>query len=418
MTEIQLFNQSDKLARIAFFSAISSLSLTTLLSFSTTLFLQYPIGFSITNGISLGLFLFAYYLAYVYKYNLQEEKDCYLTTLDQADSAIAILDKNQSIQWANAKFRAWNNKETIRGHTFLEVTANEKEASQVFKQLREGILKTGTFQSITLAGQTVKTTISKLTTQNAFVVIMTDITKLKKADEYQKWLLAMFGHDTQKYARLSLKEVNDLYKEYDKDTALKEELSKLLVYVEHSFDLSKNLADWGALVFEKGYLKITKFINFKAQIALIEKRYAIFFKHYHIDFKQSFADNLAFHADPEMLRAILRNLISNAIEAILADSNNNTQKTRSIHVSASKEAFDTKITISDTGIGIPPTLKNSLFNLDNPTAQSSLGSLLCAYFVKAHSGKIYIAAPETPYTTSIVFIIPSKRKQLIYEQKH
>jgi len=366
MTEIQLFNQSDKLARIAFFSAISSLSLTTLLSFSTTLFLQYPIGFSITNGISLGLFLFAYYLAYVYKYNLQEEKDCYLTTLDQADSAIAILDKNQSIQWANAKFRAWNNKETIRGHTFLEVTANEKEASQVFKQLREGILKTGTFQSITLAGQTVKTTI----------------------------------------------------KEYDKDTALKEELSKLLVYVEHSFDLSKNLADWGALVFEKGYLKITKFINFKAQIALIEKRYAIFFKHYHIDFKQSFADNLAFHADPEMLRAILRNLISNAIEAILADSNNNTQKTRSIHVSASKEAFDTKITISDTGIGIPPTLKNSLFNLDNPTAQSSLGSLLCAYFVKAHSGKIYIAAPETPYTTSIVFIIPSKRKQLIYEQKH
>ena len=313
---------SDKIAQLSFFLAIAILTFPIFSSFLLPFSENQLLICSLGNGLSLLLFLFAYYLAYVFKSDLPNEKNYYLNALEQAGSAIAILDKNQRVKWANAQFRKWNGQEKVEGKYFLDITTNQVAAKKVMEQLNQSNQRKGEYKSKTIKEVVVKTIINKL--QNppgSYVVIDTDISDLEKADKYQKLVLALFGHDTQKYTRLSLEEVNDLYKSYEQDVYLKKELGELLVYVEHSFDLSKNLNDWGDLVFKRGNLVSTKFIHFKKEVEKAKRRYAIFFKHYKIDLVLSFEDSLSFHADPDMLGAILRNLISNAIEAILNRQN-------------------------------------------------------------------------------------------------
>ena len=84
---------------------------------------------------------------------------------------------------------------------------------------------------------------------------------------------------------------------------------------------------------------------------------------------------------------------------------------KNIRISAIKENYQTKISISDTGQGILPRMRKILFNLDSQSDEVSLGSVLCAYFVEAHSGQIYIDEAQSGYTTTISFIIPPKKKQ-------
>jgi signal transduction histidine kinase len=118
-------------------------------------------------------------------------------------------------------------------------------------------------------------------------------------------------------------------------------------------------------------------------------------------------DNVFVNADVYMLKAILRNVLSNAIKFT-----NNGGK---IEISAIQEPLLTTIKVSDNGVGMKPDVLENLFsflsvNSTKGTANETgtgLGLLLCKEFVEKHNGKIWVESVAEKGTT-VSFSIPGQ----------
>ncbi|MDD3052288.1 MAG: PAS domain-containing sensor histidine kinase [Candidatus Cloacimonetes bacterium] len=109
-----------------------------------------------------------------------------------------------------------------------------------------------------------------------------------------------------------------------------------------------------------------------------------------IELKNLLPDNLFITADKNMIRTILRNLISNAVKF--------TPKNGRIEISAIIKDNYIEIAVSDNGIGMTEKIRVSLFkidaNLSTPGTENEkgtgLGLILCKEFVEKHGGKIWV----------------------------
>jgi PAS domain S-box-containing protein len=105
-------------------------------------------------------------------------------------------------------------------------------------------------------------------------------------------------------------------------------------------------------------------------------------------------ETLTVYADPSMLSSVVRNLISNAVKF--------THEGGQIYVSAEQgDNNNLIIKVKDTGIGMPDSMKNSIFTMENKgragTANepsSGLGLLLVKEFVELNRGKIWFESEE------------------------
>jgi signal transduction histidine kinase len=101
-------------------------------------------------------------------------------------------------------------------------------------------------------------------------------------------------------------------------------------------------------------------------------------------------DHINVLADIDMLKTVLRNLVSNAIKF----TNNGGQ----IDIYVEKNHTEVTITISDNGIGINPDNLTKLFDISQiqtttGTAKekgTGLGLVLCKEFIEKHGGKIWV----------------------------
>jgi Signal transduction histidine kinase len=95
-------------------------------------------------------------------------------------------------------------------------------------------------------------------------------------------------------------------------------------------------------------------------------------------------------ADVDMLKAVLRNLVSNAIKF--------TNNGGAININTEVNSGNVTISVSDNGIGIEPESLTKLFDISKihtttGTAKekgTGLGLLLCKEFVEKHGGKIWV----------------------------
>lgn len=101
-------------------------------------------------------------------------------------------------------------------------------------------------------------------------------------------------------------------------------------------------------------------------------------------------DNLIIVADEDMLKTILRNLISNALKF--------TPLKGKIEISAVKSEHEIEITVKDNGIGIQPDDLKKIFKIGSNISKrgtqnekgTGLGLILCKEFVEKMGGKIRV----------------------------
>jgi signal transduction histidine kinase len=110
-------------------------------------------------------------------------------------------------------------------------------------------------------------------------------------------------------------------------------------------------------------------------------------------------------ADKEMIKTILRNLVSNAIKFT----------NREGRVKIETERFENNIlfVVSDNGLGIAQEHLDKLFRIDSKLSKtgtadekgSGLGLLLCKEFVEKNNGKIWVES-ELDKGSKFKFILP------------
>jgi signal transduction histidine kinase len=110
-----------------------------------------------------------------------------------------------------------------------------------------------------------------------------------------------------------------------------------------------------------------------------------------------------------MINSVLLNLLSNAVKF--------TQQNGAITVSA-KETVDQmiKISVKDTGMGMPKSMVEKLFILGEKTSRqgtdgelsTGLGLLLCKEFIDKNGGKIWVESEEGTGSTFYFTVLGSK----------
>lgn len=109
-----------------------------------------------------------------------------------------------------------------------------------------------------------------------------------------------------------------------------------------------------------------------------------------VDVNLNVPDSLELVADREMMKTVIRNLLTNAIKF--------TPSKGSINISAQKNLDNMEICISDNGIGMDEKTRNSLFKIEESTSTkgtngeggTGIGLILCKEFVEKHGGNIRV----------------------------
>jgi signal transduction histidine kinase len=114
---------------------------------------------------------------------------------------------------------------------------------------------------------------------------------------------------------------------------------------------------------------------------------------------------LAF-ADPNMVKSVLRNLLTNAVKF--------TGTRGTISLNSWKHGQQVIISVADTGVGIPLANRKNLFTLESITTAGTklekgtgLGLMLCREFVEKNGGRIWFDSEEGKGTT-FYFSLPEE----------
>ena len=127
-----------------------------------------------------------------------------------------------------------------------------------------------------------------------------------------------------------------------------------------------------------------------------------------ISISQNKLDDTEVYADKDMLKTLLRNLISNAIKFTNPGGN--------ISVSAKKEQSQVEIAVSDNGVGMNEETINKLFSIETNNTSigtadekgSGLGLILCKELVEKQGGKIWVES-ELGKGSIFKFILPMNK---------
>jgi signal transduction histidine kinase len=109
-----------------------------------------------------------------------------------------------------------------------------------------------------------------------------------------------------------------------------------------------------------------------------------------ITINYSAPDEINIFADIDMLKTVLRNLVSNAIKF--------TNNGGLININAVENSGNVTISVSDNGIGINPNNLAKLFDITEVITTkgtlketgTGLGLLICKEFVEKHGGEIWV----------------------------
>lgn len=127
-----------------------------------------------------------------------------------------------------------------------------------------------------------------------------------------------------------------------------------------------------------------------------------------ISFNMNIDCNSSFYCDKDMIKTVLRNLVTNAIKF----SHKNTH----IGINAQCSQSLTKVEVKDYGVGIEPSRIDTIWQIGgknstpgtNNESGSGLGLVLCKEFIDLHNGQIW-AESTLNQGSSFFFTLPKKQ---------
>ena len=229
---------------------------------------------------------------------------------------------------------------------------------------------------------------------------------LNKLNKTKDKFFSIIAHDL-KNPFNSIKGFTELMIENNAEYDSEKRLKFLKIVRESSSKASSllnNLLTWANAQSENFEFKPAK-INLKNEIESVVTFLEIQAVNKDIKIINEVADDIYVKADSNMLRTILRNLISNAIKF--------TNPRGSVKISASEEDNFIKIAVKDSGVGIPKSELDKLFNIETKTSTSGtaneqgsgLGLVLCKDFVQKHGGVIKVKS-ELNKGSEFTFTLP------------
>ena len=214
--------------------------------------------------------------------------------------------------------------------------------------------------------------------------------KLKESIKQKNQLFSIIGHDL-KSPFNAIVGFSDIllsdYKTVDKQR-LKNMLANINTASKRSYELLNNILDWGNilnanLLVQKEIIKINKII---AEETIFLEPLTL---NKNIVIKNFIKDDSLIFADYQMIKTVIRNILSNAIKYSFKDS--------SIIISAKKMDGYLKISISDTGIGMTAEQIDNLFEKQGVSSPGTdgekgtgLGLYICEEFVEKNNGSIHV----------------------------
>ncbi len=198
----------------------------------------------------------------------------------------------------------------------------------------------------------------------------------------------------------------------------KELIADISLSARNTFHLLENLLEWSRIDKGKFYFnpirtRLNDVVNECKSILMAQASSK------NITITSEIENELFVLADQNMLKLIIRNLISNALKY--------SHKGGEIFISAtSVENNQTLVSVKDSGIGIPDELKNSLFLFDGNTlkrgtqgeSSTGLGLKLCLEFVEIQGGKLNVESKQD-FGSVFSFNLPSDQpSQVVADSKN
>lgn len=356
-------------------------------------------------------------------FTLASAETPYRIIIEEMEEGAVTIGEDDTILFCNRRFATLINTpmEKIMGAKFIDFVSDEEHAK--YNEMLKQSLKGKNSQEITTLNKQGEPVYLHLSTcllpeemQGKICIIVSDITELKR---HQQNLQELVNERT-----LELYKTNDELKEINatKDKLfsiiahdLRGPFTSLLGYSDlmienlHKYDRSKfeqilfhinsaakdaftlleNLLIWarsknGQLRFNPQWLNLTDVLNEIREnlnsLAMIKN----------IAVVNRTAPNILGFADENMLQAIVRNLIANAIKFCKPGGN--------IEVFSIPRENYIEIGIKDDGVGIPAEMKNKLFGSEETSSSTGtahekgtgLGLLICREFVDKHGGRIWV----------------------------
>jgi len=230
--------------------------------------------------------------------------------------------------------------------------------------------------------------------------------ELKHANDMKNKFFSIIAHDLRGPfdGFLGLSEI--LATDYE--SLSKEEIkffsSELNTALRKQFEMLDDLLNWARLQNESYNLAL-ELISLKKLTEKVFEPLTLVANNKGIELKNEIPDNLYISADTNMVKLVIRNLISNAVKFTNAGG--------SISLRGEKENEFVKVTVSDTGVGIPKEDIGKLFDLGvrfttegtNKEKGTGLGLTLCKEVVEKHGGSIQVFS-EKGKGTDFVFTLP------------
>jgi PAS domain S-box-containing protein len=363
---------------------------------------------------------------------LQSEKDIIQTIFNTSNIGIGITDQT-------GRYIMFNNwltehlgytEDEMKNLTFNEITHPDyiEEINLLFRKLIKGenngyrvekkyVRKDGSFFWGELSVSILRDKENNIT---HIIGIIRDISEskettealiknqvaLKELNATKDKLFSIISHDLRNSFNAILGLSNLLTSSFSEYTTeeIKEFIEAINSTSNSTYTLLENLLEWA----KSQQNKIT-FKPEKTDLLAIANECLLIFENQvqlkGIVIKNNLPEGLFLKADKEMMKTILRNLISNAIKF--------TNKGSFIEIKADIRKTMAEIAVSDSGVGMTKETKQSLFKIVNSKSidgtagekGTGLGLILCKEFVEMHGGEIWVES-EPGKGSSFMFKIP------------